>query len=68
MKALRDHVEGEGNALRNVPEFGSDRIKTMIVVRALYGLKSSGAAFLAFLAEHLGLSSLYILTQMYGCG
>ena len=35
------------------PEFGSDRGKTMIVVRALYGLKSSGAAFRAFLAEHL---------------
>jgi len=32
------------------PEFGSDRGKTIIVVRALYGLKSSGAAFLA---EHL---------------
>ena len=35
------------------PEFGSDRGKTMIIVRALYGLKSSGAAFRAFLAEHL---------------
>jgi len=35
------------------PEFGSDRGKTMIVVRALYGLKSSGAAFRSFLAEHL---------------
>jgi len=35
------------------PEFGSDRGKTMIVVRALYGLKSSGAAFRAFLAKHL---------------
>ena len=35
------------------PEFGSDRGKTMIVVRALYGLKSSGAAFRAFLADHL---------------
>ena len=35
-------------------EFGkADRGKTMLVVRALYGLKSSGAAFRAFLAEHL---------------
>ena len=35
------------------PEFGSDAGKTMIVTRALYGLKSSGAAFRAFLAETL---------------
>jgi hypothetical protein len=35
------------------PEFGPDCGKTMIVVRALYGLKSSGAAFRSFLAEHL---------------
>ena len=35
------------------PEFGSDAGKTMIIVRALYGLKSSGAAFRAHLAEHL---------------
>ena len=35
------------------PEFGPDRGKTMLVVRALYGLKSSGAAFRSFLAEHL---------------
>ena len=34
-------------------EFGSDAGKTMLVVRALYGLKSSGAAFRAFLAETL---------------
>ena len=27
------------------PEFGSDAGKIMLVVRALYGLKSSGAAF-----------------------
>ena len=33
------------------PEFGSDAGKTMVVVRALYGLKSSGAAFRAFLGE-----------------
>ena len=33
------------------PEFGSDAGKNMIVVRALYGLKSSGAAFRSFLAE-----------------
>ena len=35
------------------PEFGSDQGKVMIVVRALYGLKSSGAAFRALLAEVL---------------
>ena len=35
------------------PEFGSDRGKTFLVTKALYGLKSSGAAFRSFLAEHL---------------
>ena len=35
------------------PEFGSDQGKIMIVVRALYGLKSSGAAFRALLVETL---------------
>ena len=35
------------------PEFGSDAGKKMIVVRALYSLKTSGAAFRAFLAETL---------------
>ena len=35
------------------PEFGSDCGKIFIVTRALYGLKSSGAAFRSFLAEHL---------------
>ena len=35
------------------PEFGSDSGKKMIIVRALYGLKSSGAAFRALLAETL---------------
>ena len=36
------------------PEFGvKDCGKTMLVVRALYGLKSSGAAFRSFLAETL---------------
>ena len=32
-------------------EFGSDAGKVMIIKRALYGLKSSGAAFRAMLAE-----------------
>ena len=32
-------------------EFGTDQGKTAIIVRALYGLKSSGAAFHAHLAE-----------------
>ena len=35
------------------PEFGSERGKIMIVKNALYGLKSSGAAFRALLAERL---------------
>ena len=35
------------------PEFGSERGKIMIVKKALYGLKSSGAAFRALLAERL---------------
>ena len=38
---------------RSGPEFGMDEGKVFIVVRALYGLKSSGAAFRAFLAEQL---------------
>jgi hypothetical protein len=35
------------------PEFGSEAGKNMLVKKALYGLKSSGAAFRAFLAETL---------------
>ena len=35
------------------PEFGSNQGKIMLIVRALYGLKSSGAAFRALLAEIL---------------
>ena len=35
------------------PEFGSDCGKIMKITRALYGLKSSGASFRAFLSEHL---------------
>ena len=35
------------------PEFGNTEGKIYIIVRALYGLKSSGAAFRAFLAERL---------------
>ena len=34
-------------------EFGSDAGKIMIITRALYGLKSAGASFRAFLGEHL---------------
>ena len=33
------------------PEFGSEKGKTMIVKKALYGLKSSGAAFRSLLAN-----------------
>lgn len=35
------------------PEFGSNEGKPLIVMKALYGLKSSGAAFRAYLAETL---------------
>ena len=35
------------------PEFGNDEGKPFIIVRALYGLRSAGASFRAFLAEHL---------------
>ena len=35
------------------PEFGPDAGKIMIITRAMYGLKSSGAAFRSFLAETL---------------
>ena len=35
------------------PEFGSDKGSVMIIVRALYGLKSSGAAWRAKFAESL---------------
>ena len=35
------------------PEFGSEEGNIFIIVRALYGLKSSGAAFRALLAETL---------------
>jgi hypothetical protein len=39
------------------PEFGNDTVKRALIVRALYGLKSAGAAFINHLAEcmnHLG--------------
>ena len=35
------------------PEFGSEERSIMIIKKALYGLKSSGAAFRAHLAETL---------------
>ena len=35
------------------PEFGNQEGKIMIIVRALYGLKSSGAAFRSLLAEKI---------------
>ena len=35
------------------PEFGSEKGATMVIKKALYGLKSSGAAFRAHLAETL---------------
>ena len=38
---------------RSGPEFGMDEGKVFIEVRALYGLKGSGASSRAFLAEQL---------------
>ena len=35
------------------PEFGTDTGKSAIIVRALYGLKSAGAAFRAHLASFM---------------
>ena len=35
------------------PEFGPEQVKSMLVVRSLYGLKFSGALFRALLAEQL---------------
>ena len=35
------------------PELRSEKGKNMLVVRALYGLKSSGSVFMSFLAETL---------------
>jgi hypothetical protein len=35
------------------PEFGPDAGKTAVIVRALYGLKSAGAAFCAHLASFM---------------
>ena len=35
------------------PEFGSDAGKPMLIIRALYDLKSSGAVFQSFLSDHL---------------
>ena len=39
--------------MRAVPEFGNHEGKVLIIRKALYGQKSSGAAFRAFLAEKL---------------
>ena len=39
---------------KNGPEFDSKEGKTKIIVRALYGFKSSGATFRSLLAERLG--------------
>ena len=50
------------------PEFVADCGKRMIVVRALYGLKSFGAAFRALLAKHLhdmGYKSSYADPDVY---
>ena len=38
------------------PEFGADQGKKALIVRALYGLKSAGAAFFPWSAPNSGLS------------
>ena len=51
------------------PEFGSEEGNIMVIRKALYGLKSSGAAFRAHLAETLyDLSYLPIRRQTLMCG
>ena len=50
------------------PEFGTDAGKSAIIVRALYGLKSAGAAFRAHLASycHMSLFSTIITNHFIG--
>jgi hypothetical protein len=53
------------------PEFGPTNVgKTVIIVRAMYGFKSSGAAWHAKLSETLREWILYLpmLIQTFGCG
>ena len=45
-------------------EFGLDAGNVMIIVRAFYGLKSSGTSFIAFLAEPL-YDIEYVLSMAY---
>ena len=35
------------------PEFGDDACKSAVIVRALYGLKSAGVSFRAYLAQYM---------------
>ena len=52
------------------PGFGSDTSKIFIIKMALYGLKSSGAAFRYYLRRHCTSSNMSLLRpiQMYICG
>ena len=43
----------EKSYTRAGPEFGSDQGKLMLITRALYGLRASGATFRSFLGEAL---------------
>ena len=43
----------ENHWLRAGPEFGPEKVKVFIVVRALYRLKSASSAFRAFMARKL---------------
>ena len=43
------------------PEFGHDSGRSAIIMRALYGLRSAGAAFQAHLASFMRQNGIYIL-------
>ena len=47
------------------PEFGADQGKILLVVRALYGLKSASVSFRSFMAKYLDELGLMQI-QMYG--
>ena len=51
------------------PEFGSEAGHLMLITRALYGLKSPGAAFRAFLVEtHSTTWDMFLQKQIPMCG
>ncbi len=46
-------------------EFGHDAGKSAIIVHALYGLKSAGAAFQAFLMHQMGYTSCKAVPDLW---